>query len=108
MSESIISYPRKPGSSSVVTEKEWNQDAPFGHCPACGSIGMEEIPIPGDPEITFFCPDPKCLTVMGSRDPARTKWFTKKSRDLLDKESKGLFWNKEHFPDQDIPFTCPD
>lgn len=35
-------YPRAIGSDVVVTEKQWNQTAPFGHCPACGSIGIED------------------------------------------------------------------
>ncbi len=100
-------YPRAIGSSTIVREKEWNQNNTFGNCPACGSLAIEEINIPGDADITFYCSDPLCRTIMGERSPARTKWFTKKPKWLLEEEEKGMSWNEIKFPGQELPDICP-
>ncbi len=101
-------YPRKSGSDVVVNEEDWNQDNQFGHCPACGSIGIEELRISGDPDIFFYCSDVTCKTVMGNRGPARTRWYRSKPEEALKKERDGWSWNEEHFPGQDMPDVCPD
>lgn len=100
----IRKYPRQPGSQTAVDENDWNQDAPFGRCPACGSLGIEEIAIPGDAEIAFYCSDMTC------RDPQgrRTSWGTIKTTELLEAEGRGDSWNTLHFPGQELPEVCPD
>ncbi|MFA6406739.1 MAG: hypothetical protein WCW34_04450 [Patescibacteria group bacterium] len=102
-------YPRAVGSDTIVTEKQWNQSAPFGYCPACGRIGIEELNIPGDPDICFYCPDEGCKTIQNGRSqPARTKWNSEKTEELLEREAQGETWNVMHFPCQSIPDICPD
>lgn len=101
-------YPRKPNSDTIVHEKDWGQGSPFGHCPACGSIGIEEIHISGDPVICFYCSDITCKTIMGSRSPARTKWNIDKPNEVLIKEKRGWSWNEEHFPGQNMSDICLD
>ena len=101
-----INYAREPGSNVVVHEKDWAQNVPFGYCPACGSIGIEELSIPGDTDACFFCSDETCKTIMGTRGPARTKWNQEKPVDVLEKEKDGWTWNNEHFVGQDIPMVC--
>ncbi len=103
------SFPRKPGSESIVNETDWNQSVSYGHCPACGSIAMEEIPLPGDEDVTFFCSDQTCKTIMGNRSPARTKWTDAKDPEIIEKESNEDYsWNEHHFPNVQIPLACPD
>ena len=103
-----MAYPREVGSEKVVHENAWEQSAPFGYCPACGSIGIEELHIAGDEDICFVCSDETCQTVMGTRSPARTKWNQTKPQELSDMEEAGRSWNEEHFPGQDFPdvFDC--
>ncbi len=104
-----MSYPRTPGLERIVHEEEWNPEAPFGNCPACGSIGIEELYIPGDKDITFYCSDGTCKTIMGERFPARTKWYQTKPQEILDKELRESYsWNNDHFPGQKLPEVCPD
>ncbi len=97
-------YPRVPGSDQRVSEDDWAMDAPFGHCPACGSLAMEDIQVPGDPEINFYCSDTKC------RDPRgrRTMWGCTKSAEILELEARGGSWNGLKFPGQNLPGACPD
>ena len=103
-----ITYPRIPESDKVVHENDWYQEAPFGYCPACGSIGIEELHIAGDEDICFYCSDTTCKTIMGKRPPARTKWNQTKPQSVLEKEIRGWSWNQEHFPGQNLPNTCAD
>ena len=103
--EKEIAYPRQPGSATRIDETNWVENPPFGHCPACGSIGIEELAIVGDPVITFYCSDPTCKDMRGRR----TLWAIPKpdrfrEREILEQWS----WNKEHFPDQNLPEFCPD
>ena len=97
-------YPRKPGSNVTVHEKNWNQAAAFGHCPACGSFGIEEYHCTGDKVILFFCSDETCQTIMGKRSPARTRWNQDKPQDIIEKEAGGWTWNNDHFRDQNESF----
>lgn len=99
-----MDYPRKPGSDVRIGEEKWNQNAAFGHCPACGSIGMEEIPIPGDGEISFYCSDTTCRDLKGRR----TLWADSKTEQLLAQENEGKSWNSINFPEQELPEFCPD
>jgi hypothetical protein len=102
-------YPRTAGSETVVHEKDWYQEAPFGFCPACGSLGIEELHITGDPEIAFYCSDLSCQTIMGRRRPARTKWHCEKPAEIIRREVNGDWsWNQAHFPGLDFPLACPD
>jgi len=103
MSENI--YPRSPQSGKVVHEKDWNQGAPFGHCPACGSLGIEELHSSRNEPICFFCSDKNCQTIMGERSPARTRWNQGKPPDILKKEAEGWTWNDEYFPERDDHFS---
>jgi hypothetical protein len=100
----VPEYPRVPGSHKQVDESEWCQDNPFGRCPACGSAAIEDLSIPGDPEINFYCSDTMC------RDPRgrRTMWGTLKTPELLQLESQRGSWNEQNFPGQDMPVCCPD
>lgn len=100
----MAGYPRTPGSAMAVDEKDWNQASPFGCCPACGSMAMEDIQIPGDKDINFYCSDTLCRDLRGRR----TMWGEKKTEEVLKWESEGKGWNKMKFPDQDIPDSCPD
>lgn len=97
-------YPRIQGSDVRVDEKDWKPDTPFGLCPACGSAAMEDIPIPGDEIINFYCSDTNC------RDPRgrRTMWATPKTQELLTLEDQGGSWNSWKFPGQNLPDYCPD
>lgn len=98
-------YPREVGSDTSVDEKDWNHEAPLGYCPACGSMGIEEIAIPGDPEMSLYCSDQTC------RDPRgrRTLWGALKPQEQRGREVReGWSWNKEHFPGQEMPEICPD
>ena len=108
MLETKLEYPRNVGEIKFVLESEWEQKAPYGHCPACGSIGIEELAIPGDPDGAFYCPDNYCKTIMGKRDPARTKWNSMKPADIIDKELKCWSWNQEYFPGQELSDICTD
>lgn len=103
-------FPRLPGSNTIVHENDWNQshDVPLGHCPACGSIGIEELSVPGDKDICFYCSDETCQTIMGTRTPARTKWNRDKPLEMQQKEMEGWSWNAEHFPGQEMPEASPD
>ena len=103
-----MKYPREPNSDTVVREDDWNQEAPFGYCPACGSPGIEDPRIAGDRDACFYCSDATCKTIMGSRAPARTKWNQGKPSEILEKEADGWSWNNEYFPGQDLPDVCPD
>lgn len=102
-------FPRTPKSKTVVHQADWSTEVPYGHCPACGSTGMEELPSPGAPYASFFCSDESCLTVMRTGEkPVRTKWEFQKPREVLLREGRsGSFWNPEHFPGQEIPLACP-
>lgn len=104
----MLPFPRTVGSDKVVYEKEWFQDKRYGYCPACGSVGIEEIPIAGDPDACFYCSDATCLTIIGNREPARTKWNCVKPPKVLGKEAGGWSWNNEHFLGQTFPTCCPD
>jgi len=104
----IMKYPREIGSNKIVHESEWSHGGPFGYCPACGSIGIEELSIPGDEDSCFYCSDLSCKTIIGKRLPARTKWNQTKPREMIEKEMKGWSWNKEYFPGQDLPDICLD
>lgn len=97
-------YPRTPGSDIRVEKKNWNQNAPFGHCPACGSLAMEDIPIPGDLYINFYCSDITCRNFRGRR----TMWGLEKTSELLELEESGGSWNEKNFPGQNLPSCCPD
>ena len=102
-------FPREVGSETMVNEKEWNQNASYGHCPACGSIAMEEMPLRGDKDVTFFCSDITCKTIMGQRCPTRTKWTDSKDSGIIQRElNENYSWNDDHFPDLEIPIVCPD
>jgi hypothetical protein len=103
-----MNYPREPGSDKIVHEDEWNQKIPYGYCPACGSIGIEELAIPGDEDGCFYCSDVTCKTIMGKRSPARTKWNRTKPQEYVEKELDGWSWNDEHFPGQILPVACLD
>jgi hypothetical protein len=104
-----IIYAREPGENKVVHLREWNHDAPFGHCPACGSLGMEDAPCRESEEILFQCSDMSCLTcdsegvedtsglVAGVNRTYPTSWSDKKPRDLRQQESQGISWNTSHF-----------
>jgi hypothetical protein len=105
----MLPFPRTVGSDKVVREDEWFQDDRYGYCPACGSIGIEEIAIPGDEVGCFYCSDATCITIMGDREQARTKWNCEKPPEVLGKEEAGGWsWNEEHFPGQTFPMCCPD
>lgn len=97
-------YPRSPGSDVRVAEKDWKQVSPFGVCPACGSPAMEDLAIPGDPEINFYCSDTTCRDERGRR----TMWGAKKTDEVLALEAEGGSWNQWKFPEQDLPEACPD
>lgn len=103
-----MAYPREFNSEKIVHENDWNQEAPFGQCPACGSMGIEELHIAGDEDICFVCSDEKCLTIMGNRRPARTKWNCPKPQEILDKEETGWSWNAVHFPGRRFPVAFAD
>ena len=97
-------YPREPQTATRVAEEEWVQGAPFGCCPACGSVGIEETLMSDEPEIWFFCPDEHCRDKRGRR----TVWMQRKSADLLEKELADWSWNAEHYPGTKLPLVCPD
>ena len=100
-----IEYPRKPGSDVLVDEAQYVVDNPIGHCPACGSIGIEEIAHPGDLDMMFWCSDPTCKDMRGHR----TTWGSPKPDEYRKKElTQAWSWNAEHFPDQQFPRFCPD
>jgi len=103
-----MKYPREVGSNKVVHENDWNQNALFGHCPACGSIGVEELHCPGDEDICFYCSDPTCKTIQDGRNiPMQTKWTTDKPDEMQKRERKsGWSWNQEHWPNQTLPVAC--
>lgn len=77
-------YPRDPGSSAVAYESDWNRKAPFGICPACGSVSVEDSS-DSSPDVAFFqCSDRKCFSVISGMDEKtgeifltqiRTKWY---------------------------------
>jgi len=58
-----FNYPRQPGEKKAVPREKWERNAPFGHCPACGSKGMEDVPCREADYIIFNCSDRDCLTV---------------------------------------------
>ena len=97
-------YPRTPGSDVRVHDDQWKLDAPFGFCPACGSPAVEDIPIPRDEIINFYCSDTTCRD---QRD-RRTMWATQKTEELLQREADGGSWNSWKFPGQNLPSICLD
>jgi len=102
-------FPRQPGSEAVVREEDWNQTAEFGFCPACGSVGIEELHDPSEDAMCFYCSDSACKTIQDGRDlPARTKWNQEKPEEVHQKERSEWSWNQEHFPGQEFPLVCVD
>ncbi|KKW48085.1 MAG: hypothetical protein UY99_C0014G0015 [Parcubacteria group bacterium GW2011_GWA1_59_11] len=97
-------YPREPQTAKRVAEADWAQSAPFGCCPACGSVGIEETIMSDEQEMCFFCPDEHC------RDPRgrRTVWGQAKPVGILEREAAGWRWNAEHYPGTKLPPVCPD
>jgi hypothetical protein len=99
-----LQYPRVPGSNTQVLERDWLQEAPFGRCPACGSLAMEDLPNPREEIVNFYCSDITCRDDRGRR----TMWGTAKSQALKDLERDGGSWNLQKFPGQRVPEACPD
>ncbi len=103
-------YPREPGDQDAVLCKDWVDAPPFGYCPACGSVGMEEAPCEDSGYAIFLCSDPTCLTTHlevpnppgtsaeGVNHTYRTQWAHIKPPEWRRKEKAGISWNLEHFP----------
>jgi hypothetical protein len=104
---SSITYPRKVGSSRVVYATQLCTEAPFGHCPACGSLGVEHLIESCDPDINFFCPDKHCRVILGNSAPIRTIWCSAKTEQLLTLELQGSSWNEHNYPGIEFPPVCP-
>jgi hypothetical protein len=95
----VPKYPRKPGSSVRVDVEQWVLDNPFGHCPACGSVGIEEFRTPGDPDARFHCSDETCMDTRGHL----TIWGARKPEGIRIIEiEKNWSWNVAHFQGQNI------
>ena len=91
MTDENIGYPRVPGSKNPVLESQWNAQAPYGHCPACGSPGIEyheekglESDLHEDGNIPFTCSDKKCRTKRSSKvtRAKHTIWYEHKPENL--------------------------
>lgn len=105
-----LRYPRSPGSEDIVEPSSLVEDHPFGHCPACGSVGMEDGPS-FESDIMFFgCSDFDCKTYYYETRPTsdgghitgkggqRTKWTEVKTSEIRAMEEKLESWNITHFP----------
>jgi len=95
-------YPRRRGSSLAVNETEWNKESPFGHCPACGSVGIEEGPSSECEVALFRCSDESCFTLIfvEGREFRKiaTAWSERKPDWQRAKETEGqTSWSWEHF-----------
>ena len=103
----IMRYPRQIDSKEAVNGNDWNQNAPFGHCPACGSIGIEELHTSGGETIYFYCSDPMCKTIRDGMVPMQTKWNVAKPEKMQKRERKsGWSWNQEHWPEPAPQLVC--
>lgn len=86
VNEEIV-YARDPGSKGYILESQWNPKAPYGHCPACGSPGIEcrekkeraslETALPEEGIVLFSCSDKTCRTKRTPRirRAKRTVWY---------------------------------
>jgi len=93
-------YPREPGSPGIVQEEKWNREAPFGHCPACGSLGIEEVPGIDCEGSYFRCSDESCrsnIVVEHGRRETDTTWYENKTPEHREQERAGTSWNWGRF-----------
>ena len=106
----ILTYPRTPGLLEIVEPSALVENAPFGHCPACGSVGMEDGPSFESDTMWFRCSDFECrIYYYESRptlDPARpligkgsqtTTWTEIKTPEIRAMEEEWESWNSTHF-----------
>lgn len=66
------------GAPMITREEDWNGNAPFGICPACGADALELVGGEEDETTLFFCSDPNCMTRYTEarvHNPARTDWL---------------------------------
>lgn len=105
-------FAREIGSNTIVNENDWNEEASFGHCPACDSLGMEIVSSVEDPSTTFSCSDSECYTDYLDSQPAiegnivgtqrlPTTWIDKKTDEWRKKETEDeISWNWTHFSEE--------
>ena len=103
-----IVYPRNQGETKSVGVDQWVEAAPFGHCPACGSIGIEFGPCFECETMDFFCSDPECNTYVYEEMPTTdgkivgrgsvvTAWVEPKPPEIRAMEANMQSWNSTHF-----------
>ena len=105
-----LSYPREVGSPDIAEPSALLEEAPFGHCPACGSVGMEDGPSFESDTMWFSCSDFECRTyyyeTRPTLDPARplrgkgsqrTTWTEAKTPEIKAMEENLQSWNLTHF-----------
>lgn len=104
-----LKYPRTPGSMEIAEPSALVEDAPFGHCAACSSVGIEDGPSFESDIMLFICSDTECRTYYYERRPTddggyitgkgslRTTWSEKKSPEVRALEENMESWNITHF-----------
>jgi len=105
-----LRYPRTPGSLEIAEPSALVEDAPFGHCPACGSVGMEDGPSFESDTMFFRCSDFECRTyyyetrpTLDENQPLKgkgsesTTWTEIKTPEIRELEGRLLSWNYTHF-----------
>lgn len=92
-----------PGKWKVTDWDEWNEESEFGHCPACGSWGREDLPSCESPNAWFKCTDDDCYTRYKGDPPedivderSRTNWIITNcgTRHTTWSEDKPGWWLK--------------
>jgi|GEM_PF-5054648 len=89
---------------TMIPKTAWSNHVEFGHCPACGEVGIEEQPSPKREFALFRCLDPRCTsyipvpTEKGGTMVASTRWCEKKPRIWRRSEmTRGSSWNYTKF-----------
>lgn len=103
-------YPRIPGSTEIAEPSALVEDAPFGHCPACSSVGIEDGPSSESDTMLFGCSDFNCRVffyeTMPTQDEGkplrgkgseRTGWSERKPSEVRTLEENMQSWNTLHF-----------
>ena len=104
-----LHYSRILGSPDIAEPSAW-AESPFGHCPACGSVGMEDGPSFESDTMWFRCSDFECRTYYYETRPTldennplrgkgseRTRWTETKTPEIRELEAKLESWNTTHF-----------